>query len=502
MVLCFHYNRLFLLKPILPNIFSLVKCYSRTPTVVRYRAQSKMLITQKIDTPEYRILLTPGLMKLAELFKANKHELRVAGGAVRDILMGINPHDVDFATTAKPEQVKQMLTDANIRMINLNGEKHGTITARIDDKENFEVTTLRVDVVTDGRHAVVQYTQDWQLDAGRRDLTINALFLDLEGTVYDYFNGIDDLKHRRICFVGDPIERIREDYLRILRYFRFFGRLANDDAQHDEETLKAIRENTSGLQNISGERLWIELKRIAEGRNAGPVLKVMLEQDIGQYLGIPSNVDLNQLEDHWRKCHQYNPHALTILTKLFHNMDELSKFEQRMKYSNDCRRLSQLLVTYRDSISILDSSSIDTLKSYKDLLIDLYLFDPNIKEKIIELLKYQYYLNEIQQLIDWTIPNFPVSAGMLALKGIKQGSNYKVILHELREAWKKSHFKANENQLLNETLPTVLKNLTKIQPSMITNQKTIVNPPAFALPKRRKHKESSSDNSKRTASTS
>jgi tRNA nucleotidyltransferase (CCA-adding enzyme) len=134
--------------------------------------------------------------------------------------MGNNPHDVDFATTATPEQVKQMLTNANIRMTNTNGEKHGTITARIDDKENFEVTTLRVDVVTDGRHAVVEYTKDWQLDASRRDLTINALFLDLDRNVYDYYNGIDDLKYRRIRFVGDPVERIREDYLRILRYFR------------------------------------------------------------------------------------------------------------------------------------------------------------------------------------------------------------------------------------------------------------------------------------------
>ena len=198
-----------------------------------------MLITQTIDSPEYRAILTPSLLKLAELFKANQHEIRVAGGAVRDMLMGIVPHDVDFATTATPDQVKKMLNDADIRMINANGEKHGTITARVDDTENFEVTTLRVDLVTDGRHAVVEFTQDWRLDAGRRDLTINALFLgssslrsllvcelllpfalDLEGTVYDYFNGIDDLNHRRIRFVGDPAERIREDYLRILRYFR------------------------------------------------------------------------------------------------------------------------------------------------------------------------------------------------------------------------------------------------------------------------------------------
>jgi len=158
-----------------------------------------------------------------------------------------------------------------------------------------------------------------------------------------------------------------------------------------------------------------------------------------------------------------------------------------MKYSNDCRRLSQLLVTYRDSISILDSSSIDPLKPYKDLLIDLYLFDSDIKEKIIELLKYQYYLNEIQQLIDWTIPNFPISGGMLALKGIKQGTNYKLILNELRQTWKKSHFKATENQLLDESLPIILKNLTTT--TTTAQQKTVVNPPAFALPKKRKHKE-------------
>lgn len=138
-----------------------------------------MLIKRRIDTPEYRALLSPHLLKLVELFRANNYELRVAGGAVRDILMGIVPHDVDFATTATPDQMKTMFERAQIRMINSNGEKHGTITARVDNTENFEITTLRIDVATDGRHAQVEYTQDWQLDANRRDLTINALFLGL-----------------------------------------------------------------------------------------------------------------------------------------------------------------------------------------------------------------------------------------------------------------------------------------------------------------------------------
>ena len=136
-----------------------------------------MLTTQKIDSPAYRSILNPPLLKLVDLFKKHGHEIRIAGGAVRDILMDIIPHDVDFATTATPDQMKDMFTQANIRMINSNGEKHGTITVRIDGSDNFEITTLRIDLTTDGRHATVQYTQDWQLDANRRDLTINALFL-------------------------------------------------------------------------------------------------------------------------------------------------------------------------------------------------------------------------------------------------------------------------------------------------------------------------------------
>ncbi|CAF0966419.1 unnamed protein product [Rotaria magnacalcarata] len=447
-----------------------------------------MLITQKIDTPEYRALLTPSLLKLVKLFKANQYELRVAGGAVRDILLGIIPHDFDFATTATPEQVKDMFTQANVRMINTNGEKHGTITARIDDIENFEITTLRIDVTTDGRHAVVEFTQDWQLDANRRDLTINALFLDFEGTVYDYFHGIDDLKHRRIRFVGNAVQRIREDYLRILRYFRFFGRFAHDNALHDEDSLRAIRDNVDGLKNIAGERLWMELKRIAEGRNAGPTLKTMLEQKIGQYLGIPSDADLNQFEDHWQQCYQANPHAMTILTKLFRNLNEIGKFEQRMKYSNDCRRISQLIINNRDSISILDSSSVDPLKPYKDLLVDMAIQDSTAKEKIVELLKYQHYLTEAQQLSGWALPRFPVSGESLASKGVERGPNYKIILDQLREAWKTSHFQATEDQLINEDLPNVLNNLinTNGASSTTTRKHTDTNSSTSSHPKKSK----------------
>ena len=127
-------------------------------------------------------------------------------------------------------------------MINVEGgEKHGTITARIDDKFNFEVTTLRIDKVTDGRHAEVEFTKDWQIDAERRDLTVNSMFLNIDGTVVDFFNGRKDLQNKRIAFVGSAEKRIQEDYLRILRYFRFYGRLCELENEHEEETMNAIR---------------------------------------------------------------------------------------------------------------------------------------------------------------------------------------------------------------------------------------------------------------------
>jgi len=175
-------------------------------------------VVMKLDSPEFRSVFTPELQTLASLFKKHNYELRIAGGAVRDILMNKQPKDLDFATDATPQQMKEMFASEEIRMINEKGEKHGTITARINDKENFEITTLRIDVLTDGRHAQVEFTKDWKLDANRRDLTINSMFLDLDGKVYDYFYGYDDLKKKRIVFVGDASVRIREDYLRILRY--------------------------------------------------------------------------------------------------------------------------------------------------------------------------------------------------------------------------------------------------------------------------------------------
>jgi poly(A) polymerase len=207
-----------------------------------------------VTIPPPDFLTRPGLAAvLACLPRA-----RPVGGCVRDTLAGMPVADVDLATPDTPEQIVAALKAAGLRAIP-TGIAHGTVTAH-SAGENFEITTLRRDVETDGRHAQVAFTDDWREDAARRDFTINAMSLTLDGVVHDYFGGVEDLRAGIVRFVGDAATRIREDYLRILRYFRFFARY--NPAEPDEEAIAAITFERAGIAMLSAERVWSELKRI------------------------------------------------------------------------------------------------------------------------------------------------------------------------------------------------------------------------------------------------
>jgi len=183
---------------------------------------------------------------------------RLVGGCVRDMLAGYAVADIDLATPESPDQVLAAVEAAGLRALP-TGLAHGTITA-LSAGRTFEITTLRRDVRTDGRHAQVAWTQDWREDAARRDFTINAMSLDQAGTLHDYFGGATDLAEGRVRFVGDAAVRIAEDYLRILRFFRFFARYGRGEP--DEHAVHAIARSTDGLGRLSAERIWSELKRI------------------------------------------------------------------------------------------------------------------------------------------------------------------------------------------------------------------------------------------------
>jgi len=214
---------------------------------------------------------------LAPILAALPHA-RVVGGAVRDALLGRPIADIDLATPDPPDATQAALERAGLRVIP-TGLAHGTVTA-LSDHRPFEITTLRRDVATDGRHAEVAWTTDWQADAARRDFTINAMSLDRAGVVHDYFGGQADLAAARVRFVGDPATRIAEDYLRVLRYFRFFARYGANTP--DADTAGALRAAIPGLAGLSAERVWSELKKILAAPNPLPAINLMAELSILQ----------------------------------------------------------------------------------------------------------------------------------------------------------------------------------------------------------------------------
>ncbi|XP_020489532.2 CCA tRNA nucleotidyltransferase 1, mitochondrial isoform X1 [Labrus bergylta] len=404
----------------------------------------RSLFTMKLKTSEFQSLFSDGLNGLAEVFGKHQYELRIAGGAVRDLLSGRRPDDVDFATTATPEEMKQMFHRAGIRMINNKGEKHGTITARIHN-ENFEVTTLRVDVQTDGRHAEVEFTTDWQKDAERRDLTINSMFLGLDGTLYDYFKGYEDLQKRKVRFVGSAEQRMQEDYLRILRYFRFYGRVAVEPDDHEPETLAAIRKNGCGLSAISGERIWMELKKMVVGNHVDHLLELMYSLELAQYLGLPPDGNVKEMKRVWQNTKEHSPKPMTVLASLFHRPEEVEKMDLRLKVSREEKTLALFLVKHRREL-LKNQDEPQSLKPYTDFIIDSRELDS--KTKVCELLKYQGEEKLLEELCRWSIPHFPVSGHDLRKIGVTTGKEIGATLQNLRDIWKKSRYQMDKDELL------------------------------------------------------
>jgi poly(A) polymerase len=212
----------------------------------------------------------PRLQEVLRVLNASG-ETRVAGGAVRNALLGVAVADVDVATVLLPEEVMTAAKAAGFG-VHPTGLDHGTITITCK-KAAFEVTTLRRDIETDGRHAVVSFTTNWAEDAARRDFTINAMYCDAAGKIYDYTKGYADIQKRKVKFVGVPEERIAEDYLRILRFFRFhawYGKNAPD-----KEGLQACIKLRSGLKKLSVERVRQELFKLLAAPNAVKTLQLM-----------------------------------------------------------------------------------------------------------------------------------------------------------------------------------------------------------------------------------
>jgi poly(A) polymerase len=217
------------------------------------------------------------LPRLLAVLDCDGEEARVVGGAVRNALLEMPIHEVDVATTALPQEVAKRVAAAGFKPVP-TGIVHGTVTVVID-KHPFEVTTLREDVETDGRHAKVAFGRDWKTDAERRDFTINALSASAVGTVYDYVGGLTDLAERRVRFIGEPRLRIEEDYLRILRFFRFHAAYGTSEHPYAEGIAACIA-GRGGLDQLSRERVRMEILKLAVAPHAVPTLISMADAGI------------------------------------------------------------------------------------------------------------------------------------------------------------------------------------------------------------------------------
>ncbi|MGB0748583.1 MAG: CCA tRNA nucleotidyltransferase [Magnetospiraceae bacterium] len=216
-------------------------------------------------------MLRPSCRAVVGALTANGAPVRFVGGCVRDAVLKRPIKDVDLATPAHPDKVAALLEACGIKVVP-TGLKHGTVTA-VCDGDPYEITTLRVDVETDGRHATVAFTEDWIADAARRDFTINALSCSPDGDIYDPFGGLDDLAHGRVRFVGQAVDRIAEDALRILRFFRFQAFYGRPPA--DRIALDACRLRAADLATLSGERIRQEMLRLLEAETAADVVATM-----------------------------------------------------------------------------------------------------------------------------------------------------------------------------------------------------------------------------------
>lgn len=253
-----------------------------------------------------KIIQDKKVLKLFRIVESHGGVLRFVGGAVRDALAGLKGFDLDMATDLSPDELVEACSENGLRTVPI-GIKFGTVGVIINDKV-LEVTSLRKDIKTDGRHAEVVFTTDWEADASRRDLTINAVYADEKGNVFDYYDGIKDLEQGVVRFIGNPDHRIKEDYLRILRFFRFYSLFGKEPI--NAKALKACIENRDGLKTLSIERIRDELGKILLTPNVCQTLKIMFDNGILGFLLAPSE-NLEQLDFLIKLVDDENiPHAL------------------------------------------------------------------------------------------------------------------------------------------------------------------------------------------------
>jgi poly(A) polymerase len=357
-----------------------------------------------------------GVERILSALGSHEGLTRYVGGAVRDELLGLPVSDIDFATKLRPEEVIERLEKARIKAVP-TGIEHGTITA-VADGQPAEVTTLRADVSTDGRRATVAFTDDWMADASRRDFTINALYADPDsGEVHDYFGGLDDLKARRVVFIGDPLTRIAEDHLRILRFFRFHARFGNGGP--DEAALAACAERANDLMGLSRERIADELLKLLALDDPAETVALMLSRGIFKPVlpEIDSAARFQALIQAEAKA-GFEPDSFRRLAALLpQDPDAAEKIAARLKLSNKARKRMAL--------------AADPDKSADAYALAYWIGTESACDRLLLAGR----IDEAAAIRDWTVPKLPITGGQLIKRGVEQGPLVAKTLQHIEREW-------------------------------------------------------------------
>jgi poly(A) polymerase len=377
-------------------------------------------------------LQAAALREVMAAITAAKGEVRVAGGAVRNALLGVVLADVDLATTLPLDQVMRACKAAGMSVFP-TGYAHGTVTV-VHRGVPFEITTLRRDVETDGRRAVVAFTTDWREDALRRDFTMNALYCDTDGKIYDYTNGYHDILRKRVRFVGEPEARIREDYLRILRFFRFHA--AYGEGAPHAAGLAACTKLKSGLRKISAERIRQEMFKLLVAKRALPTLKIMASCGVLKTI-IPYT-------DDWRIVGRVGDDAVL---RLFAIAKKPEKLKEVLRLSNEeASRIDALLVA---------PSLSPKLKPKEQRALLYHLGNQAWRDGVrLSWAKSHAALTDKKwlALLDlpqhWPMPKMPMSGKDLKAVGVASGPQMGEILRDLEDWWVAGDFTATRDELL------------------------------------------------------
>ena len=375
----------------------------------------------------------------------NISEVRYVGGCVRKILNKENTDDIDLATNLTPDQVKVCLDNSKIKYFE-TGLEHGTITAKIDN-QNFEITTLRKDVKTDGRHAIVEYTTSWEEDALRRDFTINSIYSDIDGNLYDPNNGHKDLINGIIKFIGEPETRIKEDYLRIIRYLRFYSGYSNVD--HELNIIKIIKQNIEGLGKVSKERQFNELQKIIKLDN---FLKIFSNKSSCELFSLifPQLKNLKKftkLSKSSEKILRNKSSYFIISLLVIDETDNSDYFMYKYNLPNELKDKINFLKYYsinKNINEILNKKELQKIFYYKEKsdLIDLIDFNLLYYKQSKKLSELKTYFEKLDK------PTFPIKAqSLIDDYGYKEGRELGQKLKNLEIKWIENNFTLSKKDM-------------------------------------------------------